>query len=143
MITDDYRFNQNNVLSEFLTDDRSCVRKYFWKNTYISLLSKSLRFFWNLLHPNWSIIRGTESLNIRKNSEIHNSLRFVDFQTYFKDSLCLEKLTNLGLKGTKWSVKMWTTNFYKNFSKNILLYMSNQLSKIRSVHTDGLFWLNL
>ena len=29
---------------------------------------------------------------------------------------------------------MWTTN-YKSFSKNILFYMSSQLSKIRSVHT--------
>ena len=30
---------------------------------------------------------------------------------------------------------MWTTNFYKSFSKNILLYMSRRLSKISSVHT--------
>ena len=30
---------------------------------------------------------------------------------------------------------MYTTNFYKSFSKNILLYMSSRLSKIRSVHT--------
>ena len=27
------------------------------------------------------------------------------------------------------------TNFYKSFSKNVLLYMSSRLSKIRSVHT--------
>ena len=38
-------------------------------------------------------------------------------------------------KGLKRSVKMWSTNFYKSFSKNILLYMSSRLSKIRSVHT--------
>ena len=30
---------------------------------------------------------------------------------------------------------MWTTNFYKSFSKKILLYMSSRLSKIRSEHT--------
>ena len=30
---------------------------------------------------------------------------------------------------------MWTTNFFKSNSKNILLYMSSRLSKIRSVHT--------
>ena len=29
---------------------------------------------------------------------------------------------------------MWTTTFYKCFFKNILLYMSSRLSKIRSVH---------
>ena len=44
---------------------------------------------------------------------------------------------------------MWTVNFYKSFFKNILLYMSSRLSKIRSVHRyvfytpDGLFLLNL
>ena len=30
---------------------------------------------------------------------------------------------------------MWTTNFYKSFSKNIWLFMSSRLSKIRSVRT--------
>ena len=81
----------------------------------------------------------SESLNIRKNCEISDIFlrwqRFVDFQTYFKDSLCLEKLTDLGAKGAKRSVKMLTTNFYKSFFKNILLYMNGWLSKIRSVHT--------
>ena len=43
-------------------------------------------------------------------------------------------LTNLDANGAKTSVKMWTTNFYKSFSKNILLYMSSRLSKIRSLH---------
>ena len=44
-------------------------------------------------------------------------------------------MTNLGAKGAKRSVKMWTTNFYRSFWKNILLYMSSRLSKIRSEHT--------
>ena len=30
---------------------------------------------------------------------------------------------------------MWTTSFYKSFSKKIFLYMSSRLSKIRSVQT--------
>jgi len=47
----------------------------------------------------------------------------------------LEKLTNMDAKGAKRSVKMWTKNFYKSFSKNMLLHMSSRLSKIRSVHT--------
>ena len=38
-------------------------------------------------------------------------------------------------KGAKRSVKMSTTNFYKSFFKNILLYMNDRLSKIRSLHT--------
>ena len=38
-------------------------------------------------------------------------------------------------KCAKRSVKMWTTNFYKSFFENILLYMNGRLSKIRSVHT--------
>ena len=34
---------------------------------------------------------------------------------------------------------MWTTNFYKSFSKNILLYnMSSRLWKIDSVHTNAM-----
>ena len=43
---------------------------------------------------------------------------------------------------------MWTTIFYKDFFKNILLYMSSRLPK-KSFSTyvcytpDGLFWLNL
>ena len=54
----------------------------------------------------------------------------------FKDSLCREKLTNLDAKCSKRSVKMWTTNSYMSFFKNILLYMNGgRLSKIRSVHT--------
>ena len=82
--------------------------------------------------------RHSESLNIRKNSKIDDIfLRrqlIVDFQTYFKDSLCLKDLTNFGVKGAKRSVKMWITNFYRSFSKNILLCMSSRPSNIRLVH---------
>ena len=83
--------------------------------------------------------RYSESLNIRKNSEFDDIFlqkrRFADFQIFFKDSLCLEWLTNLDAKGAKRSVKMWTTNFHKSYNKNILLYTNVGLSKIRSVHT--------
>ena len=63
--------------------------------------------------------------------------RFDRFQTFFKDSLCLQKLTVLDAKGAKRSVKMWATNFLKISFKNILLYMNGRLSKIGSVHTYG------
>ena len=43
--------------------------------------------------------------------------------------------TNLDAKGAKRSVKMWHSNFYKNFVKIILLYMNSGLSNIRSLHT--------
>ena len=43
--------------------------------------------------------------------------RFYRFQTFFKDSLCLQKLTDLDTKCSKRSVKMWATNFCNNFSK--------------------------
>ena len=58
-----------------------------------------------------------------------------EFFRMFKDSLYREELTNLTVKGAKRCVKMWTTNFYKIFFKNILLYMIGRLSKIRSLHT--------
>ena len=50
------------VLNEFLRADRSFTTKYFWKNSYESWHLTSLRFFWHLLRPNWSIIRVTVSL---------------------------------------------------------------------------------
>ena len=43
----------------------------FEKNYYRTLYSSSLRFFWYILSPNWSIIRGTVSLWIMvENREI-------------------------------------------------------------------------
>ena len=40
---------------------------------------------------------------------------FLPVLRMFKDSLRLEKLTDLDAKGAKRSVKMWTTNFSKSF----------------------------
>ena len=54
------------------------------------------------------------------------------FFQMFKDSLCRESLTNLDAKGAKRSVKMLATRFYESFFKDILLYMNDELSKIRS-----------
>ena len=64
--------------------------------------------------------------------------RFYSFQTFFKYSLWLQKITNLNAKGAKRSMKMWAINFYKRFFKNILLLMNGLRSKIRSAHT---YWL--
>ena len=63
--------------------------------------------------------------------------RFYSFQTFFKNSLCLQKLNNLDSKGAKRSVKIWATNFYKSFFKNVVFHMNVRRSKIRSVHTYG------
>ena len=41
--------------------------------------------------------------------------RFYRFPTFFKDSLCLQKLTDLDAKGAKRSVNLWATNFIKSF----------------------------
>ena len=47
----------------------------------------------------------------------HRKQWFYRFQTFSKDSLWLQKLTNLDAKGAKRSVKMWDINFYKSFLK--------------------------
>ena len=56
------------------------------------------------------------------------------FQTFFKDSQCLKKLTNLDAKGAKRSVRMWAISFKKIFN-NIFFLMNGGLSKISSVLT--------
>ena len=50
-------------------------------------------------------------------------------------------MTNLDTKGSKRSVMMWATNFYKSFFKKKLSQMNGRLSKIRSVHTYGVRYL--
>ena len=81
--------------------------------------------------------------NFQKNSKwtsfSFKNKRFYRFQTFFKDSLWLQTLTNLDAKGAKRSVKTWTTNFYKSFPKNIWLYISSRLSKIRSKNIRMLY----
>ena len=96
--------------------------------------------------------RHSESLNIRKNSEIDDIFlrrqQIVNFQTYFKDSLCLKYLTNFGVKGDKRSIKMCTTNFYKSFFQKYFFVheqsaVKNSFSTCVCYSPDGLFWLNL
>ena len=76
-----------------------------------------------------------------KNFEINliflKKQRFYRFQRFFKESLWLQKLTNLDAKGAKRSVKMWSTNLYQSFFKKILLLMNGRRSKLRSVHAYG------
>ena len=75
-------------------------------------------------------------LTAEHSEEFKIDVIFFRKQRFYRfDSLCLEKLTNFGVKGAKRSVKVWTTNFYRSLSKNILLYMSSWPLKIRSVHT--------
>ena len=50
------------VLNQFLTAERSCTTKYFFKNSYRIWQVTSLRFFLHLLRPNWSIFGGIVSL---------------------------------------------------------------------------------
>ena len=48
--------------------------------------------------------------------------RFYLFQTFFKDSLSLEKLTNFEAKGAKRSVNMWAPKFYEFFQKYFVIH---------------------
>ena len=47
--------------------------------------------------------------------------RLYRFQTFFKDSLSLEKLTYLDVKDAKRSVNIWGTIFYKIFFRKYLV----------------------
>ena len=90
------------------------------------LTIKYLRYVWN----------STNRCNRSKISSIS------EFFRTFKDLPCRQKLTNLDAKGAKRSIKIWTTNFYKSFFKNMLLYKIS-LSTYVCYAPDGLFWLNL
>ena len=62
----------------------------------------------------------------------------------FKVSLCCDKLTHLDAKCAKRSVKMWTTNFYKNFfQKRFVVHewsaVKNSFGTDVCYDPDGLF----
>ena len=112
----------------------------------------SFHFFWQLFRSNWSIIWGTGRFQtfrrIRNRLHFLQKQRFYRFQTFFKDSLCLQRLTNLDAKDAKRSVKMWATYFYKSFfHKYFAVYewsaVKNSLSTYICYTPDGLFWMNL
>ena len=126
--TDSTKINRPYVLNRIFDSRLFMYNKIFLELKFV------VHIFTLLLASFASILvtysRHSESLNIRKNSEIDDIFLgrqlIVEYQTYFKDSLCLQKLTNLDAKDAKRSVKMWTTNFYKSFPKNMLLYRFNQ-----------------
>ena len=80
--------------------------------------------------------RHSESLNILKNSESDN----IFLHKFFKDSLCLQKFTNLDTQGAKRSVKLWATNFYNFFLNRYVVVQKRSAvknyvwSKIGFVH---------
>ena len=87
-------------------------------------LAISLRFFWHLLQPNWSIIWGKMSLwsmfKKRQSAVFEGKCR-----QFRNSSECLKThcaannwpIWNLDPKGAKRSVKIWVTNFYESFCK--------------------------
>ena len=97
---------------------RSCATKYFWKTVIEVHSSHIYASFGNFYVQIGQLFEAQWDFKLSKKFEIDDiflrSQRFVDFQTYFKDSLCLEKLINLDAKGIKRSVKMWPNKFYKN-----------------------------
>ena len=130
------------VLNEFLTADHSCTTKYFWKNSDKGFSSHIYASFdiicfqiCQSFEAQWDFKLWEE---FEKDLIFVRKQRFYRFQTFYKDSLCLQKLTNLDARGAKRSVKIWATNFYKSIFKNILLHKNSGLSKIRSVHT---YWV--
>ena len=102
------------VLNGSLTAHSSCTIKDFWNLTKDSSshLYASFGTFWvqigQLFEVQWDF-------KLWEEFEIDVIFlwkqRFDRFQTFFKDSLWLQKLTNLDAKGAKRSVKMWATNF--------------------------------
>ena len=79
-----------------------------------------------------------ESMNNRENSKIARIFlrkrRNVDFHSVFKDSLWLESLTNLDVKGAKRMLLNWLQVSARFFFKNVIFYVNARLSKIRSLH---------
>ena len=112
----------------------------FWKKTLRSLQLTSSSFLWHLLRPNWSIIRGAVSLWTFARIRNRWNWRYVHFQTSFKGSQCFEWLT----KGTKRSVKMWTSYFYVIFFWIICCSRTEGSQKLVRTYVcyapDGLFW---
>ena len=53
----------------------------------------------------------------------------------FKDALPFERSTNLDVKGTKKSVKMWASKLYKGFPKDVYITGTAGCQKICSLHT--------
>ena len=127
------------VLNEYLTADCSCTTKCFWKNSYRSLYSTSLRFFLHLLRPNWAIIRGTVSLWSMFENQQMSSIS--EFFRMFKNTHCFANnwsiWTQKGAKSPKWSVKVWTTVFIQIF---FLYFVVHERSAVKSSFTTYVYF---
>ena len=62
--------------------------KIFLKNSYRSLCFTSLRFFWHLLRPKWSIIRGTVTLFLSMFENRQIALIEAKFRPFRNSSKC-------------------------------------------------------
>ena len=107
-----------------------------------SLLYASFGIFWVQIDQ---LVKAQWDFKLSEEFEIDviflRKQRFYRFHTFFKKTLCLEYLTNLDAKGTKRSVKVWATNFYKSFFKNILLYMNVGCQKfVQYIQSGPLNW---
>ena len=101
------------VLNEFLTADRSFSTKYFWKISYRIGSSHLYASFGTFCVKIGQLFEAQWDLKLSKEFEIDviflRKHRFYRFRTFFKDSLCLEKLKHLYSNCAKRSVKMWAT----------------------------------
>ena len=82
------------VMNEFLIAHRSCTTKYFWKNLYRSYAS-----FGTFCFQIGQLFETQRDSKLSEEFEIDVIFQwFYRFQTFFKESLCLEKLINLDAK---------------------------------------------
>ena len=99
-----------------------------------SLYSTSLRFFWHLLRPNWSIIRGTVSLwSMFENGQ----LAIFERKCHrFRILLTVPRIINqFGRKRRQKKRKHVDYKLLYEFFKNNSLSINGHRSKIRSVNT--------
>ena len=104
---------------EFLTAHRSCTAKYFWKTLIEDGSSHLYASFGTFCVQIGQLFKAQRDFKLSEKFEIDviflPKQRFYRFQTFFKDALFLEKMTNLDVKGA--------TNHKRSF-KNILLYIN-------------------
>ena len=126
------------VLNKFLTADCSCTTKYFWKNHiefYRPHLYTSFGTFYVQIDKLFATQWVFKQLEEFQNQRYFPSMRAICWFSNILQRLTVPRImTNLGAKGAKSSVDIWTISFYTSFFKNILWYMSSWLSKIHSVH---------
>ena len=116
-----------------------CKTKYFWK-TLIEVFSPHLYASFGTFYVQIGQSFAAQWV-FKQSEEFRNRRNFSSMRAICRFSKILQRLTvprkiyQFWRKRYQKSVKIGTTNFYKNFFKDILFYMSSRLSKIRSVHT--------